>query len=219
VIIYTEHRRANSQPRRANSQRLLRDATRSAGAQLANGRPFTQGVSFRCLRFQLSTVDGRCPLNFRRATEAPKRAPVTPLFATLTDSLSRKSFRCHSYANTRGVGIPRSIFHSRFGTPGSTPGAKSPKFCALASVCAKSLRIRSYGKYARNSFIIRSYKIPRGVVPPSQQLSPTRLSEGAAEVPSFELANYSQLADTSSATRAYLIHPMSIARSGVQVYG
>ena len=212
MIIYTE-------PRRANSQRLLRDATRSAGAQLANGRPFTQGVSFRCLRFQLSTVDGRCPLNFRRATEAQKRAPVTPLFATLTDSLSRKSFPCHSYANTRGVRIPASTFRSQFGTPGSTPGAKSSKFCALASVSAKPFRIRSYRNRVCNSFRMRSYKIPRGVTPPSQQLSPSRLSVRTAEVPSFQLANNSQLADTSSATRAYLIHPMSIARSGVQVYG
>jgi hypothetical protein len=38
-----------------------------------------------------------------------KRPPVSPLPATLTDSLSRKSFPCHSYANTRdgGASLPR----------------------------------------------------------------------------------------------------------------
>jgi hypothetical protein len=35
--------------------------------------------------------------------ETQKRPPVSPLAATLTDFLSRKSFACHSYTNTRGV--------------------------------------------------------------------------------------------------------------------
>jgi hypothetical protein len=206
------------EPRSANSQRLLRDATRPPRAPFASGRPPAQSACLCCLRFQLSTVDCRHPLNFRRAPKAQKRAPVTPLFATLTDSLSCKSFACRSYANTRGVGIPPSIFRSRFGTPGSTTHAKSAEFCALASICAKSFRIRSYRKFARNSFRIRSYKIPRGVVPPSHPLARLWLSKRTAKVPSSQLAN-SQLADTSFATRAYLIHPMSIARSGVQVHG
>ncbi len=37
-------------------------------------------------------------------TDAQKRPFVSPLFATLTHSLSRKSFPCHSYANTRDRG-------------------------------------------------------------------------------------------------------------------
>jgi len=40
-----------------------------------------------------------------------KCPPVSPLRATLTDSLSRNPFVCHSYANTRGVGAtPRKFF-------------------------------------------------------------------------------------------------------------
>jgi hypothetical protein len=37
-------------------------------------------------------------------TEAQKCLLVSPLFATLTHSMSRKSFVCHSYANTRDGG-------------------------------------------------------------------------------------------------------------------
>jgi hypothetical protein len=209
----------SGEPRRANSERLLRDATRLPRASFANGRPITRCASFGCFRFQLCTIDSRPSCGSRRVSEAQKRAPITPLFAILTDSLSRNSFPCHSYANTRGVGISSSIFRSRFGTPDRTRDTRSSKFCALAFARVKSFRIRSYGKCACNSFRIRSYKIPRGVESPSQPLSPSRLSEGTAKVPSFRLANYSQLADASSATRAYPIHPMSIARSGVQVHG
>jgi hypothetical protein len=35
--------------------------------------------------------------------ETQKRPPVSPFPAALTNSLSRKSFACHSYANTRDV--------------------------------------------------------------------------------------------------------------------
>src|SRR5260370_26832786 len=38
-------------------------------------------------------------------TEAQKCLSVSPLLATLTHSLSRKSFACHSYANTRDGGV------------------------------------------------------------------------------------------------------------------
>src|SRR6202166_2333636 len=46
----------------------------------------------------------------RPAQKAQKHAFVSPLFATLTHSLSRKSFACHSYANTRDGGYPRLHF-------------------------------------------------------------------------------------------------------------
>src|SRR5713226_836587 len=39
-----------------------------------------------------------------RCTEAQKYPSVTPLLASLTHSVSRKSFPCHSYANTRDGG-------------------------------------------------------------------------------------------------------------------
>jgi hypothetical protein len=37
----------------------------------------------------------------RRAQKTQKCVPVSPFVATLTHSLSRRSFACHSYANTR----------------------------------------------------------------------------------------------------------------------
>jgi hypothetical protein len=40
-----------------------------------------------------------------RCTEAQKCLFVSPLLATLTHSVSRKSFPCHSYANTRDGGV------------------------------------------------------------------------------------------------------------------
>ena len=45
------------------------------------------------------------PLRDRRCTEAQKCPSVSPLPATLTHSVSRKSFPCHSYANTRDRGV------------------------------------------------------------------------------------------------------------------
>jgi len=46
-----------------------------------------------------------------RCTEAQQCLPVSPLLVTLTHSLWRKSFPCHSYANTRDGGCHRG---SRF---------------------------------------------------------------------------------------------------------
>src|ERR1700676_5581322 len=48
--------------------------------------------------YQLSAQPSVIP---SRAPEAQKRLSVSPLAATLTHSASRKSFTCHSYANTR----------------------------------------------------------------------------------------------------------------------
>jgi hypothetical protein len=49
-----------------------------------------------------------------RCTEAQKCLSVSPLLATLTHSVSRKSFPCHSYANTRGWGTERFPAKLRF---------------------------------------------------------------------------------------------------------
>jgi hypothetical protein len=57
-----------------------------------------------------------------RCTEAQKCLFVSPLPATLTHSLSRKSFPCHSYANTRDGGATVA--------PASTP------LFAFAIICA-----------------------------------------------------------------------------------
>src|SRR5579859_1659617 len=56
------------------------------------------------------------PTGSRPAQKPQRRAFVSPLFATLTHSLSRKSFPCHSYANTRDGGYHSPIFFSQFGT-------------------------------------------------------------------------------------------------------
>ncbi len=58
--------------------------------QLAASFPKTPGVGV--------------PLRGGCRTEAQKCPPVSPLPATLTHSVSRKSFPCHSYANTRDRG-------------------------------------------------------------------------------------------------------------------
>src|SRR5229473_2691671 len=53
------------------------------------------------------------PLRDGRYTEAQKCPSVSPLPATLTHSVSRKSFPCHSYANTRDGGVtPPAKFFS-----------------------------------------------------------------------------------------------------------
>jgi len=50
------------------------------------------------------------PLRTGHCTEAPKCPSVSPLPATLTHSLPRKSFPCHSYANTRDRGVTPTKF-------------------------------------------------------------------------------------------------------------
>ena len=59
--------------------------------QLAASFPKTPGVGV--------------PLRGGRCTEAQKCPSVSPFLATLTHSVSRKSFPCHSYANTRDRGV------------------------------------------------------------------------------------------------------------------
>src|SRR5258708_3997024 len=82
---------------------LLRTLLRSRESQLlyyqANPASFwkTPGVGVS-LRF------------IARCTETQKCLSVTPLLATLTHSVSRKSFPCHSYANTRDMGATAPNF-------------------------------------------------------------------------------------------------------------
>ena len=54
------------------------------------------------------------PSRVLSCVEAQKCLFVSSLFATLTDSLSRNSFACHSYANTRDGGAVPSEFFSLF---------------------------------------------------------------------------------------------------------
>src|SRR5216683_3206174 len=66
--------------------------------QLAASFPKTPGVGV--------------PLRGGCRTEAQKCPSVSPLPATLTHSVSRKSFPCHSYANTRDRGVTSPKFFS-----------------------------------------------------------------------------------------------------------
>ena len=124
--------------------------TRLPSAPFANDRTFTQSACFCSLSFSLSTVDCRPFFGSRPASEAQKWRFVSPLFATLTDSLSRKSFPCHSYANTRdGGGTTPPISNSNFPRPlfswtyelhylrtilSSEPSALLPAWCLTASL-------------------------------------------------------------------------------------
>src|SRR5713226_6490994 len=98
-------------------------------SNLAGSSPFTSSISFTSFRLRtldlslrsfldsrplfsitsalfLQNTRGGTPLReIFRCTEAQKCLSVTPLFATLTHSVSRKSFPCHSYANTRDGGV------------------------------------------------------------------------------------------------------------------
>src|SRR5216684_9247447 len=63
----------------------------------------------------LQNTRGGIPLrDLVRCTEAQKCLSVTPLLATLTHSSSRKSFPCHSYANTRDGGATIATNFERF---------------------------------------------------------------------------------------------------------
>src|SRR5713101_3535630 len=53
-------------------------------------------------------------------TEAQKCLFVSPLPATLTHSVSRKSLPCHSYANTRDGGVTVATSFERFFSPIAT---------------------------------------------------------------------------------------------------
>src|SRR5260370_35809908 len=115
-------------------------ALRLLSAQNLAGCPpsisFTSSISFasfrlRTLKLSCRSFSGSRPLfsitsalfsqNTRggiplrdlvRCTEAQKCLFVSPLLATLTHSLSRKSFPCHSYANTRDTAAPPPRFFS-----------------------------------------------------------------------------------------------------------
>ena len=72
-----------------------------------------------------------------------KTPPVSPLFATLTDTPSRKSFPCHSYENMGGV--PPLVPPSASRRPRNP---LTPLESALTdSSSRKSFRIRSYEKH------------------------------------------------------------------------
>ena len=92
------------------------------------------------------------PLRAGRCTEAQKCPSVSPLPATLTHSVSRKSFPCHSYANTRDRGAtpppkffsPRATRHSPLAlTPFRINTCKS----VSKQTTLSSFRINTYEKH------------------------------------------------------------------------
>src|SRR5229473_6611380 len=69
----------------------------------------------------LQNTRGGIPLReLLRCTEAQKRLFVSPLPATLTHSVSRKSFPCHSYATTRDGSVTLAANFERFFSPLAT---------------------------------------------------------------------------------------------------
>ena len=99
--------------------------------------------------------------------EVQKRRPVTPLFAALTHSVSRKSFACHSYANTRdGV---------------STVAANLARHCNR--IFARPLFSKTYKfLFSQPLFLSHPYKTPGGVTL-CPCLTPSKLLHYRAHLP------------------------------------
>src|SRR6266446_9845554 len=113
------------------SRRNLADASRpsSLNPRLFNRlQPLGSAFPTRVLCFQQlaasfpKTPGVGVPLRGDRCTEAQKCPSVSPLPATLTHSVSRKSFPCHSYENTRDRGAtpPPKFFSPLPHTPLTT---------------------------------------------------------------------------------------------------
>ncbi len=106
--------------------------------QLAASFPKTPGVGVSLQELAPCTEGQKCP-------------PVSPLFATLTHSVSRKSFPCHSYANTRDRGVtPPPKFFSPLATRQSPLPLTTFRINTCKSVSKQttlsSFRINTYEK-------------------------------------------------------------------------
>src|SRR5712692_2589477 len=115
-----------------------------------------------------------------RCTEAQKYLSVTPLLATLTHSLSRKSFPCHSYANTRdgGATMPFQFFPSAlcFSVPARRP-AGGPSACPRLGRGGKSLFSSSL------QYLFRYVSTPELLLPSIHSANITKVqTRGAAGV-------------------------------------
>jgi hypothetical protein len=80
----------------------------------------TRLFSIACALFDKNTGGGILLQDFVSCAKAQKWLSASPLPATLTHSLSRNSFPCHSYANTRDGGAPLHKFFSPLATHHST---------------------------------------------------------------------------------------------------
>src|SRR5712692_8046429 len=99
-------RRSNPKPQRFSELRTLDFSLRS----FSHADPL---FSITSALFLQNTRGGIPPRDIVRCTEAQKRLSISPLLATLTHSLSRKSFPCHSYANTGDGGATQFPFQLR----------------------------------------------------------------------------------------------------------
>jgi hypothetical protein len=72
--------------------------------------------SIACALFDKNTGGGVPLQDYVSCAKAQKCLSASPLFATLTHSLSRNSFGCHSYANTRDGGPTLPKFFSPLAT-------------------------------------------------------------------------------------------------------
>src|SRR5713226_9149079 len=79
-------------------------------------------------------------------TEAQKCLFVSPLLATLTHSVSRKSFPCHSYANTRDGGASAPPRHPLLPPSHAPRGASIP--CALTRLRILPVATGAWGELA-----------------------------------------------------------------------
>ena len=110
-------------------------------------RPRTQRLTDALATSQLSTVAHRHSANPSRTPKAQKCLSLSPVVATLTHSLSRKSFVCHSYANTRDRGVTTLL-----------SSVAAPQIEILIAVCFHGLT----NPFSRNSFIFTSIQNPGG---------------------------------------------------------
>src|SRR6266851_1908282 len=131
----------------------------------------------------LQNTRGGIPLrDLARCTEAQKCLFVSPLLATLTHSVSRKSFPCHSYANTRDRGVTvapvsRAIFLATRHSPLSCYPSLPPSHALrrLRVLCVSALSFASIllalcfhtltNCFSRNSLVLITIRIARGVTP------------------------------------------------------
>ena len=112
--------------------------------------PRTQRLTDALATSQLSTVAHRHSANPSRAPKAQKCVSLSPSPATLTHYLSRKSFACHSYANTRDRGV-------------TTP----PNFCGGTANRNSDRRLfsRSYKSLFPQLLYFHIHAKPQGVYP------------------------------------------------------
>ncbi len=133
-----------------------------------------------------------------RCTEAQKCLPVSPLLATLTHSLWRKSFPCHSYANTRDGGVTVAPVSElalsgsqcrRLPRPGR--GGKSLSFKRLPPLCRLFALFSAFVSFVFNGLRPLFSKHPGGGVAPAtteeHRASPVRTADerrvGSRSVP------------------------------------